>query len=144
MVHDKSIEAKCDDPTLTEKGLKQALEVGHFLEEKLRNEGVTEIIIECSPFIRTIQTASQIAKALNIPKITTNYLFSEWQNKWHYKHNPLPFIDIKNKKLEIDGVEIEENLDYEYEANHLYPESLYKCIERVKKCGNYLKIATSD
>ncbi len=38
---------------------------------------IEHIILESSPFIRTMMTAAAIARGLGIDKIAINYLFSE-------------------------------------------------------------------
>ena len=47
------------------------------LRDFLASEGYTEIIIETSPFIRTMMTAANIAKELGHAKIRINYLLTE-------------------------------------------------------------------
>ena len=51
-----------------------------------------KIIIETSPFLRCMQTAAQVAKALNHPKVVINYRLSEMLNL--FKDNPLPSLEI--------------------------------------------------
>ena len=46
------------DPPLTAVGLQQAATTGDYLQSELSKKGFDEIIIECSPFVRCIQTAS--------------------------------------------------------------------------------------
>jgi len=46
------------DPPLTDKGIAQATETGRALKAFLLDSGYDEIIIECSPFIRTMMTAA--------------------------------------------------------------------------------------
>lgn len=58
------------DACLTPIGAKQSEQTGKYLKEKIaeiENEtgrAINEIVIETSPFIRTIGTAAHIAKAL--------------------------------------------------------------------------------
>jgi hypothetical protein len=61
-----------------------------------------QIIIEASPFIRTLQTAANISKCIEKSelKVQINYLFSEFQDDWVYKKNPIPELEIKNKSSE--------------------------------------------
>lgn len=42
------------DPPLTPLGWRQAADTGHFLKEYFENNGYTEVIIETSPFLRTM------------------------------------------------------------------------------------------
>ena len=64
-----------DDPSLTDFGFEQAKLTGKYLREYFNEQGLKfdKVIIETSPFIRTMQTASQIAKELNVPSITLNW-----------------------------------------------------------------------
>jgi broad specificity phosphatase PhoE len=43
-----------------------AIETGQFIREYLKDKDVDEIIIESSPFIRTMTTAAYIAKEIGI------------------------------------------------------------------------------
>jgi len=52
-----------DDPPLTPRGIKQAQLTGHYLAK----HAPTIRHIFCSPFRRTIETANEIAKILNVP-----------------------------------------------------------------------------
>ena len=63
------------DPSLTDFGFEQAKLTGKYLKEYFDTNGMNfdKVIIECSPFIRTMQTASQIARELNVPTITYNF-----------------------------------------------------------------------
>jgi broad specificity phosphatase PhoE len=51
------------DPPLTPNGIRQAEQTGRYLKEYFEEEGLAfdKIIIESSPFLRTMMTASQIA-----------------------------------------------------------------------------------
>ena len=56
-----------------------------------------EITIECSPFIRTMQTSARIAKELNIAEININYVYREWLGTYlHGNESPMPHIWFKN------------------------------------------------
>ena len=61
------------DPPLSEDGLIQAKELG----ERLKSEQIAHIF--SSPFLRTIQTANQVAAALELP-IKLEAGLSEWLN----------------------------------------------------------------
>lgn len=64
------------DPPLSEDGFVQAAE----LAQRLKGEDINHIF--ASPFLRTIQTATEIAKVLNLP-IKLEAGLSEWHNpKW--------------------------------------------------------------
>ena len=68
---------------MTNRGLEQATQAGnhfkasiHAVEQKYGIK-FDEVIIETSPFLRCLQTASCIASVLSIPKIHVNYRISE-------------------------------------------------------------------
>lgn len=64
------------DPPLSEDGFVQAAELG----QRLKLENVSHIF--ASPFLRTIQTASEVAKVLQLP-IKLEAGLGEWRNsKW--------------------------------------------------------------
>lgn len=89
------------DPGLTQLGRKQAKETGEFLRtfigENLPKNTFVEVKIEASPFLRCIATAGEIAQILQQTKIEVNYLFSEHQDQWLYKENPMPQLELKLK-----------------------------------------------
>ena len=62
------------DPPLSEDGFVQAAELGR----RLKSENISHIL--ASPFLRTIQTANEVAKVLNLP-IKLEAGLSEWHNK---------------------------------------------------------------
>ena len=61
------------DPPLSDDGVIQAQE----LAARLQNESISHIFV--SPFLRTIQTASEVAKVLNLP-LKLEWGFCEWLN----------------------------------------------------------------
>ena len=54
------------DPPLTPLGVQQASETGKFFVEYLKTHKFDQVVIESSPFIRTMMTASAIARELGI------------------------------------------------------------------------------
>lgn len=61
------------DPPLSDDGLTQAAELG----QRLKSENISHIL--ASPFLRTIQTANEVAKVLNLP-IKLEAGLGEWYN----------------------------------------------------------------
>jgi len=102
------------DPILTTIGHKQAAETGHFLKAKLeeieKKEGkqFDKVILECSPFIRTMATAAQVGKAIGKEDIALNCRFSEWFADWLYTVNPCPKLESLNQDFAV--LETEFNL----------------------------------
>ena len=58
---------------------------------------IEEIVLECSPFIRTMMTAAAIAKGLDLPKIHINYLYSEFMSESLFADNPLKKTILSSK-----------------------------------------------
>ena len=78
------------DPPLTDKGIKQAYETGLALKKFLyEDQACSEVILECSPFLRTLMTAAQIAKGIGHAKIRINYLYCELLAGWIFEECPL-------------------------------------------------------
>ena len=81
----------------------------------MTDEGYTEVLIECSPFIRTMMTAANIAKGLGIRKIKINYLYSELLGDNLFETCPMKHTLIRNKDPRdlvehyLDGVEFEDS-----------------------------------
>ncbi|QDZ39139.1 histidine phosphatase family protein [Euhalothece natronophila Z-M001] len=69
------------DPHLAEDGITQAKQLG----ERLQSENITHIF--SSPFLRTVQTAHEIAKILDLP-IKLESGLGEWLNPNWMDHSP--------------------------------------------------------
>ncbi|HEY9706683.1 MAG TPA: histidine phosphatase family protein, partial [Oculatellaceae cyanobacterium] len=69
------------DPPLSEDGLIQAKQLG----QRLVGEGIIHIF--ASPFLRTVQTANQVADALDLP-IKLEFGLCEWLNPAWMKTDP--------------------------------------------------------
>ncbi len=77
------------DPPLSDDGMVQASQ----LANRLKNEKITAIF--SSPFLRTIQTANQVAEVLDLP-IKLESGLSEWLNPEWMSENPekMPIEDL--------------------------------------------------
>ena len=58
---------------------------------------IEEIVLESSPFIRTMMTAAGIAKVLDLPKFHVNYLYSEIMSEHMFDANPLKKTILSSK-----------------------------------------------
>jgi broad specificity phosphatase PhoE len=98
------------NPPLHPKGLQQAEETA----ERLKSETIDHIF--ASPFLRTLQTASVVAKKIR-KKIKVEAGFSEWLNPREFRDQPLlgEVIDLKREFPFIDT-------DYRSTTNPDYPE----------------------
>lgn len=107
------------DPPLSEDGFIQAKQLG----ERLKNEKIGHIF--ASPFLRTIQTASEVAKLLDIP-IKLEAGIGEWQNPHWMSETP----EIHPRELlEKDYPYI----DWNYTSYHVpnYPEMEVTMMKRM-------------
>ena len=72
--------AKSLDPNLTDEGVKQAIKTGKYLKEYLKKHNIERVIVESSPFLRCMKTASHIVKELErdeVKSIVVNNVISE-------------------------------------------------------------------
>lgn len=128
----------------------QALHTGKYLKNRIpeieKKFGIKfdEILIETSPWVRTLQTASQIAAALEIDQVKVNYLMSE--NPYYLKGFDDPLdeafeqLDLKtNPELTsqtLNGLTvIDQNDNLEYMKN-VWSKGLENLPVRAKKIRN--------
>jgi broad specificity phosphatase PhoE len=110
-----------DDPGLSEDGVIQAQK----LAERLRRENISQIFT--SPFLRAIETASQVAKVLGL-KIKVEAGLSEWMNANWFDPAPvlMPLSDKAALFPEID-------LSYNSRVIPVCPETWEEMEARVAK-----------
>ncbi len=99
------------DPPLSEDGLVQATELG----QRLKNENITHIF--ASPFLRTIQTANEVAQVLNLP-IKLEAGLGEWHNPQWMTQTP----EIQPRDFLAEAYPL---IDWSYQSylSPQYPES---------------------
>ena len=73
------------DPPLTRNGIDQAQKTGEYLKEVLSQRGFTKFVIYSSPFLRCLQTASEVATVLEVRDINLDFLISEVQTNGIFK-----------------------------------------------------------
>ena len=114
------------DPPLSEDGFEQAKQLG----QRLVGEGIRHIF--ASPFLRTVQTAVQVAEALDLP-IKLESGLSEWLNpEWM---NTMP------EKLPIEVLhEQYPRIDLSYTSRVIahYPETSVEVLERTAETARRL------
>lgn len=118
--------SRYNDNSLSENGILQAKEAGRSLKGK----GITEIY--ASPFLRTLQTANEISKELNIP-IRLEPGMAEWQNAgWHQRK---PELLSPNQAKELFPT-----IDLTYESPYSinYPESSDDVLARSRDVAHYV------
>lgn len=94
---EEKIEFECNwDPPLTNFGKEQAAETGKHLRNFLQENNFELVVIESSPFLRSMQTAAGIAQSLGVKSIKVNYVYSEWLKLQFYPEgNPIGKLTIE-------------------------------------------------
>ena len=85
------------DPPLTENGMDQAEDTGYCLNKYFKENKwqFDEIIIECSPFLKCMMTASHIAARLSVKEVKINFKASKILTKYNFKKgNPIPELEL--------------------------------------------------
>jgi broad specificity phosphatase PhoE len=120
------------DPPLSEDGLVQAKQLG----QRLVGEGIIHIF--ASPFLRTVQTANQIADTLDLP-IKLESGLSEWLNPAWMKTEPerLPIEVLKEHFPRIDP-------SYTSRVIAQYPETSEMVLERTGETARRLTAEFSE
>lgn len=114
------------DPPLSDDGVVQAYQLG----QRLKAENITHIF--ASPFLRTVQTANQIAEALDLP-IKLESGLSEWLN-------PV-WMPAMPEKMSIEALtEAFPTIDTSYTSRVIaeYPETQEIALERSGKTARLL------
>ncbi|HEY9605818.1 MAG TPA: histidine phosphatase family protein [Allocoleopsis sp.] len=114
------------DPPLSEDGVVQARQLG----QRLLGESIAHIF--ASPFLRTVQTASMVADALNLP-IKLESGLSEWLNPAWMKNEPerLPLEVLQERFPRIDP-------SYTSRAIARYPETSDQVLDRTSETVRHL------
>jgi broad specificity phosphatase PhoE len=120
------------DPPLSEDGFVQAKQLG----KRLVGEGIRHIF--ASPFLRTVQTATQVADILDLPiKIESG--LSEWLNPAWMTNDPerLPLKVLHQQFPRID-------LSYTSQVIADYPETSAEVVERTGETAQRLTAEFSE
>lgn len=110
-----------DDPGLSEDGIVQAKK----LAERLREENISHIF--SSPFLRAIETASQVAKVLGL-KIKIEAGLSEWMNADWFKPAPV-LMPVSEKTFIFPEIDV----TYNSRVIPVFPETHEEMEARVAK-----------
>ena len=107
------------DPPITPNGLKQSLKTGQFLKEHFERKCTTfdKIIIECSPYLRSMMTAGQIAKALDIKEVVVNYKASDLASA-SAETNPLSKLEFTKYKGNFTDMKLKDKI---YQSEQYFP-----------------------
>ena len=139
------------DPELTEKGIKQAKDIGNQIKKSIKKE-IDTLNIYSSPFTRTIMTGLYLAKILNLKNnniFITNSLF-EIASENNFKYFPINSLLINNKnkknnvyeKFILNNIKNLENCiikEYKNRENNIkYPETFNEAVERYNKIAEDL------
>ena len=95
------------DPRLTPHGLEEAKLTGEFVRKYLDDIKPDKVIIECSPFMRAMTTAAQLAKEIGIYNIGVNYMFTEFLSEQIYPTDPIPHLEYKNRTSKLSYLLLE-------------------------------------
>ncbi|MEQ9551131.1 MAG: histidine phosphatase family protein [Coleofasciculus sp. G3-WIS-01] len=120
------------DPPLSEDGVGQAKELG----QRLRGETIKHIF--ASPFLRTVQTANQIAQILDLP-IKIEAGLSEWLNpEWMQTEPERLSVEEMQKRFPC--------IDSGYTSRVIahYPETNEKVLERTAQTARRLTTEFTD
>ncbi|MGD1921124.1 MAG: histidine phosphatase family protein [Pleurocapsa sp.] len=120
------------DPHLSEDGFVQAAELG----QRLKNEKINHIF--ASPFLRTIQTATEVARVINLP-IKLEAGLGEWHNpEWMTQTPEIHSQDFLAKKYPL--------IDWNYQSQFTpnYPENKAEVYRRTAKTIQKLVFDFSD
>lgn len=114
------------DPPLSEVGFIQAQELG----KRLKNEQIQHIFV--SPFLRTVQTAHEVAKILELP-LKLEAGLCEWLNPEWMSSTPerASFVELKANYPEIDE-------NYQSCVVPQFPETEQEMMERTGKTARLL------
>ena len=137
------------DPELTEKGIRQAIDIGNQIKKSIKKE-INTINVYSSPFTRTLMTGLNLVKKLNLKKnniFITNSLF-EIASENNFKYFPLKSLLINNKnknlyeKFILNSIKSIDNCTlkkYKEDENIIkYPETFNEAIERYNKIAEEL------
>ncbi|MBW4679059.1 MAG: histidine phosphatase family protein [Microcoleus vaginatus WJT46-NPBG5] len=114
------------DPPLSEDGVVQAKQ----LAKRLAGEGITHIF--ASPFLRTVQTAHEVAEVLDLPLKLESGL-SEWLNP--------DWMPVMPERLSIEALHQRfPKIDISYTSRVVaeYPETDEACLERSAQTARHL------
>ena len=84
------------DPHMTKAGAEMAKKTGQHLKQYLYENQFEMAVIESSPWLRCLQTASIIAKEIGLEQIRCNFLYSEWATAKFYDENPVGKLTVQN------------------------------------------------
>mmetsp|Transcript_9594 Transcript_9594/g.8446 ORF Transcript_9594/g.8446 Transcript_9594/m.8446 type:complete len:256 (-) Transcript_9594:31-798(-) len=124
--------AKYDDVPLTQYGKEQAQASGSILCELFNRSKIAKVTFIVSPFLRTIQTANEIAKENGFEHMKIDLEFMESLYPQFNTENPLPKLESRLLSIEElqekylhSGIKIEYPTEEEWkEADERFPEEI--------------------
>ena len=134
------------DPHMTKRGGEMAQVTGKHLKEWLAEEKFELVVIESSPWLRCLQTASIIAKEIGIEQIRCNFMYGEWVSEKYYSEQPVgkltiqtqPLDEVRQKYLNDIKIEVikpgQPLFVWEQNMIHQYPEDQSRVFNRSIAC----------
>ena len=142
--YEKARVANKEDPPITKIGISQAQLCGKRLTEQLCDV-TNSIVIETSPYLRCIQTASIIAKELRVRQITVSYKWGEWLYYRSFPDgSPVSQLEINYMSERefsqkwLDGMGFSYERDYEQIYSKRFPETQNQCKIRFEQNSRQL------
>ncbi|CAI2378912.1 unnamed protein product [Moneuplotes crassus] len=128
-----------DDVPLTEHGKEQAAAAGKLLSELFARSKITKITFIASPFLRTLQTANEVAKECGLKDLKIDLEFMESLYPEFNESNPLVKLESRNLSAEdmqekyLDsGITVQYPTEEEWkQADEVFPEPIGEDFKRL-------------
>ena len=141
------------DCPLTTLGLSQAHVTGQYLRKYFKENGFDKIIIESSPFLRTLETAAAIAKELSVYEIDVNYRAFEWFRNGLFNDKTIvhkltfsmleradEFVAFSTKYLDYPNLRLNHDRSFAKELERDFPESTVVHRHRINRMIDHLRV----
>lgn len=130
-----------DDIPLTEFGVNQAKESGKIMNELLQRSKISKVTLIVSPFLRTMQTAQEVARECGIKDMKIDMGFMESLYEHAFTENPL--LKLETRLLtasEFEEKRFDSDISVTYpseeewkKADEVFPEKLGEDFTRLYK-----------
>ena len=144
MIEEQSRVSVEHDAPLSNLGVSQAHVTGKWLKEYLRGGQYQRVVIESSPFLRTLETAAAIASEVGVGEITVNYRLFDWLREESFPlgcpFEGMLFVNTKDveqerefcaEKLGYPDLKLVHDRSYEENLHDSFPEEHKQFNKRV-------------